>query len=295
MAILTINLRHSKQFRAKIHNGFWIWKILLLLGLLATVLFTIDGQQDGDTSDFITYWKWIALGFGSLFIVWQTIVLVKFSYTWSSTWYRAAIESNSKASSFCWKFGLWAIGLLFVAFAILANYLMVMIFSNNPSNVRDGTDRQTNCEINYWFIISTAAGSGLILFLSLVPCQTRGYEYRTATTGILRAGIIIAQITYATFATVNSQMPVDGSFSNGTDCTERCFYIPEYLKDIVGDISVSDISTSELIDELNAPCNFGSTNDNTTTIQVIHTDDHFRRFFRVDMTLLFQMQFFLKM
>ena len=269
MAIITINLRHSKQFRAKIHNGFWMWKILLLLGLLATVLFTIDGQQDGATSDFITYWKWIALGFGSLFIVWQTIVLVKFSYTWSSTWYRAAIESNSKASSFCWKFGLWAIGLLFVVFAILANYLMVMIFTNNPSNVRDETDRQTNCEINYWFIISTAAGSGLILFLSLVPCQTRGYEYRTATTGILRAGIIIAQITYATFATVNSQMPVDGSFSNGTTCTERCFYIPDYLKDIVGGINVSDISTSDLIDELNAPCNFGSTNDNTTTIQVI--------------------------
>ena len=74
-------------------------------------------------------------------------------------------------------------GLLFVAFAVLANYLMVMMFTNNPSSIRDGTDRQTNCETNYWFIISTAAGSALILFLSLVPCQTRGYEYRTATTG----------------------------------------------------------------------------------------------------------------
>ena len=57
------------------------------------------------------------------------------------------------------------------------------MFTNNPSSIRDGTDRQTNCETNYWFIISTAAGSALILFLSLVPCQTRGYEYRTATTG----------------------------------------------------------------------------------------------------------------
>ena len=177
------------------------------------------------------------------------------------------------------------------------------MFTNNPSNIRDGTDRQTNCETNYWFIISTAAGSALILFLSLVPCQTRGYEYRTATTGqksteslislknridsvrseiqnrsgswisetgILRAGIIIAQITYSTFATANSQMPVDGSFSNGTRCTERCFFIPDYLKDIVGSINVSDISTAEIIDELNAPCNFGSSNDNTTTIQVIY-------------------------
>ena len=73
--------------------------------------------------------------------------------------------------------------MLFVAFAVLANYLMVMMFTNNPSSIRDGTERQTNCETNYWFIISTAAGSALILFLSLVPCQTRGYEYRTATTG----------------------------------------------------------------------------------------------------------------
>ena len=65
-------------------------------------------------------------------------------------------------------------------------------------------------------------------------------------------------------------MPVDGSFLNGTRCTERCFFIPDYLKDIVGSINVSDISTAEIIDELNAPCNFGSSNDNTTTIQVIY-------------------------
>ena len=64
-------------------------------------------------------------------------------------------------------------------------------------------------------------------------------------------------------------MPVDGSFLNGTRCTERCFFVPDYLKDIVGSINVSDISTAEIIDELNAPCNFGSSNDNTTTIQVI--------------------------
>ena len=74
-------------------------------------------------------------------------------------------------------------------------------------------------------------------------------------------------------------MPVVGSLANGTVCTERCFFIPDYLKDIVGSINVSDISTAEIIDELNAPCNFGSQSDNTTTIQVIHASKNIKNTF----------------
>ena len=80
----------------------------------------------------------------------------------------------------------------------------------------------------------------LITVIALIPCQTRGYENRLATTGILQAGIIIAQTTYATFSTLNSQVPVNlngtelaSNCTNGTEPIERCFQIPLTIANIL--------------------------------------------------------------
>ena len=123
---------------------------------------------------------------------------------------------------------------------------MVYFFTESPSGITGD-----NCQTSKWFIISTSIGSFLVLVISLFPCQTFGYETRHATTGILQSGVIIAQITYSTFATVNSAMPVE---LNST-CSERCLHVPDFFivttnTDIDGDIL-------GIIDEINAPCNLG--------------------------------------
>ena len=60
--------------------------------------------------DFVVYWKWVGLVFGSLFVIWQTIVLVRFAFTWSTSWYKAAQQAQSEerdCASRMWKAGLW--------------------------------------------------------------------------------------------------------------------------------------------------------------------------------------------
>ena len=38
---MTIKIKSSREFRAKIHNAFWLWKIVGLLGVLIGMFFVI--------------------------------------------------------------------------------------------------------------------------------------------------------------------------------------------------------------------------------------------------------------
>ena len=132
-----------------------MWKIILLLGIMCTLLFTINGQER--TEQFVEYWKWVALGFASCFVVWQTIVLVNFAYRWSMTWYKALVQTESKVASFFWRASLWFIGLLLVLFAAFGYLLMAFVYTKSPSGVSD-----SHCEINKWFVLATGCGCILV-------------------------------------------------------------------------------------------------------------------------------------
>jgi hypothetical protein len=95
MAALTSNLRHSRQFRGKIHNGFWFWKMAIILGVFIGLY--IGLAYNGSNTRFLEVWKWIALVFGTFFIFWQMTVFVNFAYDWGKTWHGAAQRSESKA------------------------------------------------------------------------------------------------------------------------------------------------------------------------------------------------------
>ena len=216
---------------------------MLNVGLIIGLLMSLSVQSEV----FVNVWKWIGLVFGSLFVIWQTVVLVRFAYEWSKSWYKALKEAE-KAERHCsarmWRGGLWIIGLFLVFGSTAANVMMVYFFTESPSGVRND-----NCNTSYWFIVSTSIGSFLVLVISLFPCQTFGYETRTATTGILQSGVIIGQITYSTFSTVNSAMPVQ---VNDT-CIERCFKVPDFL--VSNTPNISDVQN--LVQEINTPCNLG--------------------------------------
>ena len=92
--MLTANLRHSHQLRAKIHNGFWIWKFLFIIILFALLFVGI--VYKGYSDDFLKTYQWIALICGSMFIFWNMTVFVNFAYEWGKTWADAAKRSETK-------------------------------------------------------------------------------------------------------------------------------------------------------------------------------------------------------
>ena len=95
--MLTANLRHSHQFRAKIHNGFWFWKFLFIIVLFIGLFYGI--VDNGASDDFLNIFQWIGLICGSMFIFWNMTIFVGFAYDWGITWAQAADRSKTKSGN----------------------------------------------------------------------------------------------------------------------------------------------------------------------------------------------------
>lgn len=103
MGLLTFGVKRSSQFRGKIHNGFWLWKLIALIGILIGMIFAIQKVEE---DLFLFWWKNIGLVTGSMFVCWQMYVFIKFAATWSKSWYIAS-EPRYKGQGFMdqnWKF-----------------------------------------------------------------------------------------------------------------------------------------------------------------------------------------------
>ena len=87
MGLLTFGVKRSSQFRGKIHNGFWLWKLVALIGILIGMIFAIQKVEE---DLFLFWWKNIGLVTGSMFVCWQMYVFIKFAATWSKSWYIAS-------------------------------------------------------------------------------------------------------------------------------------------------------------------------------------------------------------
>ena len=121
MAVLTLKVKHSHQKRAKIHNGFWLWKYLTILGIYCLFLF-ISGKSllnPNKDEGFIYSWMYVGLAFASLFIIWKMIVLVNLANMWSTSWYAASLETPSKCKSYGWRTGVASLGLLMIRKSVL--------------------------------------------------------------------------------------------------------------------------------------------------------------------------------
>ena len=65
LMILTIGIKNSSQARAWIHNGFWFWKLVIILGIIAGMAYVMFFHLESDPVDkFLEVWKWIGVGTG---------------------------------------------------------------------------------------------------------------------------------------------------------------------------------------------------------------------------------------
>ena len=62
LALITVNVKHSKQVRAKIHNGFWMIKVIVCLGIWAAFVFNWSvGVVNSNRRDAFVY-TWMYVG-----------------------------------------------------------------------------------------------------------------------------------------------------------------------------------------------------------------------------------------
>lgn len=79
MAAIMIGAKSSRDPRAGIQNGFWGIKFIIVIAIAIGAFFIPNGS-------FGTFWMWVGLIGGIVFILVQLVLLVDFAHSWAETW-----------------------------------------------------------------------------------------------------------------------------------------------------------------------------------------------------------------
>ncbi|KAG5456593.1 MAG: serine incorporator/TMS membrane protein, partial [Olpidium bornovanus] len=183
LMIATVGVRTSRDVRARLHNGFWPLKILVLAGVTAGLFYMQDA---------LLYPYWIAaLVFGCLFILLQNVILIDFAHS----------TVRGGAERWLWKYeqtGNNTYRTLLVG-STAALYLfalggLVVLYANFTSG--GPSCRSTNT----WF----ATASTLLVAAVTVTSVHPAVREKSPTAGLLQAGIVSLYLVYLTASAVNT-------------------------------------------------------------------------------------------
>ncbi|XP_056275079.1 serine incorporator 2 [Pseudoliparis swirei] len=177
-SIIMILVRSSKDPRAAIQNGFWFFKLLLLVGITVGAFFIPDGI-------FNTVWYYFGMVGSFTFIVIQLILLVDFVHSWNQSWLEKAENGNSK----CWYAALMTFTVLFYALAFTAVVLFYVFYTKSD----DCTEHKVFISLNFIFCI-------IVSIVAILP----KIQEAQPTSGLLQASFISLYTMYITWSAMTN-------------------------------------------------------------------------------------------
>ncbi|NXW74581.1 SERC2 protein, partial [Hirundo rustica] len=173
-AVLTVCVRSSKDPRAALHNGFWFFKFLLLVGITVGAFYIPDGA-------FTSVWFYFGVVGSFLFILIQLVLLIDFAHSWSQRWLHNADEGNAKG----WYAALCTITFIFYA-ASVAAVALLYVYYTEPEGCTEG---KAFISINLI----------LCLIVSVVSILPKIQEAQPHS-GLLQASLITLYTIYVTWS-----------------------------------------------------------------------------------------------
>ncbi|XP_032084323.1 serine incorporator 2 [Thamnophis elegans] len=173
-ALLMLCVRSSKDPRASIQNGFWFFKLLMLIGITVGAFYIPDGT-------FTSVWFYFGVVGSFFFVLIQLILLIDFAHSWSQNWLRNADEGNSKS----WYAALFVFTFLLYAVSIAAIVLLYVYYTKS-----DGcTTSKIFISLNLIFCI-------VVSMVSVLPKVQDAQPH----SGLLQASIITLYTMYVTWS-----------------------------------------------------------------------------------------------
>jgi len=182
MSITTIGVRTSRSWRANFHNGSWIWKFLILIGINIGIM-CIPNEKIGH---FQLVWMYIALVGGVIFILIQVWLLIFFARSLGNKITHKITEGGNR---FCWYGVSSSCTILCYTIATLGTLVLFNLFTS-----------WNGCSSNKVFI---GINAFLCVLLSVISALTCCGPKETHS-ALLQAGIMSVYITYLTWTAVSS-------------------------------------------------------------------------------------------
>ncbi|XP_005094123.1 serine incorporator 1 isoform X3 [Aplysia californica] len=175
--VLMIKVNSSKDPRSKIQNGFWFFKVLIMIGICIGAFF-IPGGTFGEV------WMVVGMIGAFLFILIQLILLVDFAHGWAESWVELYEETEAK----CYYIGLFFFTILFYLISIVAIVLFYVYYASG------------DCALHKFFVSFNLI---LIVGMSVVAILPRIQEHQPRS-GLLQSSIISAYVIYLTWSAMSN-------------------------------------------------------------------------------------------
>jgi len=181
LVFLTPCISTSASWRAGIHNGYWIMKFGILLGICIGVFYIPNEKTFGDV------WLYVGMTGASLFIFLQLLLVIDFAHRWHRKWYNNAVEGST-----CWHIARYTCAVFFATIAVVGAVVLYFFFA-----------RPDYCLENKVFVGVNAGSCLIACFLSVLPCMKK----LNSNTGLLQATVISVYVMYLTWTALTSEPP----------------------------------------------------------------------------------------
>ncbi|RUS83458.1 hypothetical protein EGW08_008774 [Elysia chlorotica] len=176
-AVIMIKVDSSKDPRSKIQNGFWFFKVIIMVGI-AVGAFFIPGGSFGEV------WMVIGMMGAFLFILIQLVLIVDFAHGWAENWVDKYEETESKA----YYVGLFFFTILFYLISIVAVVLFYIYYATG------------DCSLHKFFVSFNLI---LCVGMSVVAILPRVQEHQPRS-GLLQSSIISCYVMYLTWSAMSN-------------------------------------------------------------------------------------------
>ncbi|KAG7478372.1 hypothetical protein MATL_G00079940 [Megalops atlanticus] len=179
LALLMINVRSSRDPRAAVHNGFWFFKIAVMVAVTVGAFYIPEGP-------FTRTWFVVGTCGAFCFILIQLVLLVDFAHSWNESW----VENMEQGPSRSWYAALLSVTGLNYILSVIA-IVMFFVFYTQPGE----------CALNKFFISFNML---LCIVASIISVLPKVQETQPRS-GLLQSSIITLYTMYLTWSAMNNE------------------------------------------------------------------------------------------